>query len=71
MKFYSNAKQREGRAVREDSIETALNMHLYYEEKYYALLMVLYDDDGRHSKLIDGIQKKSEYWRDIYERLLL
>jgi hypothetical protein len=51
-------------------IEEALNMHLYYEEKYYTLLMISYDDNKRMNQIIDDIQEKAEYWRDVHEELI-
>lgn len=51
-------------------IHEAFNMYLYYEEKYYTLMMVTYDDDKRYNTLLDGIKQKSEYWRRMYEELI-
>lgn len=70
MANYRNYLQREREGGRLRLIREALAMHEYYEEKYYTLIMVTYDDDERHNKLLDEIKKKSEYWRDVYVSLV-
>jgi len=50
--------------------QIAFETHRYYEEKYYSLLMVTYDDDDRHNHILEEIKNKSEYWRGVYERLV-
>lgn len=70
MAKYRNYSQREREAGQRRLIQEALAMHEYYEEKYYTLIMVTYDNDERHNKLLDDIKKKSEYWRDVYVSLV-
>lgn len=67
-RYYSCSKNEKD--VRKDLVQEAFDMHRYYEEKYYTLIMISYDNDERHNRLLDEIQKKSEYWRNIYEKLV-
>jgi hypothetical protein len=68
--IYYQKNEGEAGANKRVLIQEAFEMHRYYEEKYYSLLMVTYDDDNRHNHMLEEIKNKSEYWRDVYERLV-
>ena len=55
-RYYSCSKNEKD--VRKDLVQEAFDMHRYYEEKYYTLIMISYDNDERHNRLLDEIQKK-------------
>lgn len=68
--IFDQKNEREADANKRVLIQEAFEMHRYYEEKYYSLLMVTYDDDDRHNHILEEMKNKSEYWRGIYERLV-
>ena len=50
--------------------QDALYMHRTYEERYWTLMMVWTDNNYKIERLVNEAEKKSEYWKKKYEKLL-
>jgi len=51
--------------------QEALEMHQYWEEKYFIFTMSCIDGNSRLEKLADKAERNSKYWLDKYNILIL